>query len=336
MRIDFVGTILVVLLSGRPLAAAQVSLAPTKDNTIVQWSPATPGLNPLLSNGKGDLFVGRSNDDGQEPPTISIRRGLVQFDVSAAVPSGAEVTSVVLTLRNERAMNGDRAISLHRVLANWGEGDSYFNGGQATEAADGDATWLHTVYNASTPSASPTWTTPGGDFVSAASAETIVADDFGDGHSFTWTGPGMVADVQAWVDGSATNFGWLLRGDEANGRTAKRFDSHDTVETNVAPTLLIEFDPAFAGDYNDDGLVDAADYTVWRDHFGESVRLPNETASIGTVTSADYAVWKGNFGAVKMEGGIGGSSSVPEPGSGILSTLGLAGALIAPRRVVQH
>ena len=49
------------------------------------------------------------------------------------------------------------------------------------------------------------------------------------------------------------------------------------------------------------GAVDAADYTVWRDHLGATLgangyQLPNEGATLGTVSVADYNQWKLNFG----------------------------------------
>lgn len=53
----------------------------------------------------------------------------------------------------------------------------------------------------------------------------------------------------------------------------------------------------FKGDYNSDGLVDAADYTVWRDSVG--ITGPG-TVSDGNrdnlVDRADYEVWEQNFG----------------------------------------
>ncbi len=57
------------------------------------------------------------------------------------------------------------------------------------------------------------------------------------------------------------------------------------------------------GDYNDNYVVDAADYTVWRDNLGQSVSLPNEdpaASTPGVVDTEDYDKWKENFGA---EGG---------------------------------
>lgn len=64
------------------------------------------------------------------------------------------------------------------------------------------------------------------------------------------------------------------------------------------------------GDYNNDGKVNAADYTVWRDANGTSTTLPNDSTP-GTVTAADYTVWVTNFGA----GGLAtvASAAVPEP-----------------------
>lgn len=58
--------------------------------------------------------------------------------------------------------------------------------------------------------------------------------------------------------------------------------------------------PALAtnGDYNDNGVVDAADYTIWRDNFGSSVSLPNDPTP-GSVDQGDYDVWRSNFGGTE-------------------------------------
>ena len=58
------------------------------------------------------------------------------------------------------------------------------------------------------------------------------------------------------------------------------------------------------GDYNDDSVVDAADYTVWRDNLGQDVTLPNDPTP-GMVTAEDYDVWRANFGATGGAGGAG-------------------------------
>ena len=50
------------------------------------------------------------------------------------------------------------------------------------------------------------------------------------------------------------------------------------------------------GDFNDDGLVNAADFTIWRDNFDSTVTLPND-GTPGTVDSIDYALWRENYGS---------------------------------------
>jgi hypothetical protein len=47
------------------------------------------------------------------------------------------------------------------------------------------------------------------------------------------------------------------------------------------------------GDYNEDGLVDAADYTVWRDHLGSVTMLPNDD-TLG-VDQDDYTRWQSSY-----------------------------------------
>lgn len=90
-------------------------------------------------------------------------------------------------------------------------------------------------------------------------------------------------------------------------------------ELLVAPTLV--------GDYNDDGVVDAADYTVYRDALAgqPGVTLANETASPGVVDGADYAAWVGNFGASAA------ASVIPEPGT-LAIAVGLACVGVTRRR----
>ncbi len=66
------------------------------------------------------------------------------------------------------------------------------------------------------------------------------------------------------------------------------------------------------GDYNGDGVVDAADYIVWRNDLGQSITLPNDTTP-GTITAADYDVWRSNFGNQAGSGSSVVSAEIPEP-----------------------
>jgi hypothetical protein len=84
--------------------------------------------------------------------------------------------------------------------------------------------------------------------------------------------------------------------------------------------------PGLSGDYNDNGVVDAADFVVWRKSSGQSVTLPNDPTP-GTVTQADYDVWRANFGTIGSLGGpLGSGAAIPEPGTSLLMLA--AGALV--------
>ncbi len=115
------------------------------------------------------------------------------------------------------------------------------------------------------------------------------------------------------------------------------FEYGAIVGSNVNPT----------GDYNNNGVVDAADYVLWRNSLNLNITLPNDSTP-GTVTQADYDVWRTHFGQTSslppstlMRGlvhyvtsfsgtGLGSDNAVPEP-SGIL-LVGIGFTALAVRR----
>jgi hypothetical protein len=207
-------------LIGAPIArAGSASLVASKDNTLFE--------NPdgLSSNGSGSyLFVGRTSTNG-------VRRALVAFDLPSAVPTNAFITSASLDVNVSRAILNSNA-TLHVVSQNWGEGASNAGdpGGGGTAAQTGDATWKHTFYNTGL------WTNLGGDFNATASDTTSMG--FGNA-SFSSTQ--MEVDVQNWINNPATNFGWLMKGDEAVSQSAKRLDSRESI-SGAGPTLTVGWD----------------------------------------------------------------------------------------------
>jgi hypothetical protein len=72
---------------------------------------------------------------------------------------------------------------------------------------------------------------------------------------------------------------------------------------------------ALVGDYNGDGLVDAADYTVWRDTLGSTTDLAADGDGSGAIDAADYSLWRQNFGAGASSASLAGAGAVPEPAS---------------------
>jgi hypothetical protein len=82
---------------------------------------------------------------------------------------------------------------------------------------------------------------------------------------------------------------------------------------------------ALAGDYNKNGTVDAADYTVWRTNFGSTSNLDADGNGDGVVNAADYVVWR------NATGGNAATTGVPEPTSSLLVVIAVT-ALACARR----
>jgi Glycoside hydrolase family 44/Dockerin type I domain len=79
-------------------------------------------------------------------------------------------------------------------------------------------------------------------------------------------------------------------------------------------TTLVLVSDGLPGDYNRDGVVDAGDYTVWRDSLGQSGNLPADGNEDNTIDAKDYALWKENFGRSEAIGSGGSLAAVvPEP-----------------------
>ncbi|MCA9186648.1 MAG: hypothetical protein KDA99_13565, partial [Planctomycetales bacterium] len=86
------------------------------------------------------------------------------------------------------------------------------------------------------------------------------------------------------------------------------FNGPDTVE-------LVRASEWPRGDYNHNGKVDAADYTVWKDDFNSTMKLDADGNGSGKVDAADYTVWKDNFGQMVMPSGykLGKTTNTPVP-----------------------
>ena len=171
------------VFAGASGTSIQVTLTPDADTTLYQ------GVDN--SNGGGNhIFAGNSAG-------LGFRRSLLRFDLSD-IPRNATIEDVTLQMRMTRTIAGTLNVRLHRALNDWGEGNVHAPGqeGGGGAAQPGDATWDHRFFP------DVLWDTPGGDFAGTQSAARAVmgVDDY------TWTGAGMVADVQQWVSQPSSQF----------------------------------------------------------------------------------------------------------------------------------
>ena len=206
------------------------------DTTLIQVSSSATASQ--LSDGAGPtFFVGETSHSGTDG-AATLRRGALKFDLSA-VPAGSTITSVTLTLIQVRDHTGSpENVGLFAAQSDWGEGTSLGGGnagtagGQGSAATTNDATWYYTFF--------PTtlWNTPGGDFNATASATTAVANSFG--NPVSWTGSGLVTDVQNWVNNPSTNFGWIMIGNETSFGDALGFATKENTSF-AAPSLSVTY-----------------------------------------------------------------------------------------------
>jgi glucose/arabinose dehydrogenase len=208
------------------VAGFTARLAPAADATLYE------DVSGQTADGaSGYLFSGRTGGNADN----ALRRALLYFDVAGQLPADAEINSATLRMRCSKAPvgSGEYLMGLHRLTRSWSEGPTATPGagGAGSPAQEGDATWLHTFYDTAS------WVTPGGDFATPARAVQLV----GNTGFYTWTNGNLADDIAAWLSAPATNFGWILVGDEVTNKSARRFDSRESITEQNRPELVVQY-----------------------------------------------------------------------------------------------
>lgn len=254
-----------------------VSVGAVNDNTLYE------SLTGALSNGAGmHFFTGKTNNG-------DLRRGLVMFDVAAAVPANATIVSVDLKLNMSKSNTGTQTTNLHRVTTDWGEGASNASGDEGGGAASmtNDATWIHTFFSTSF------WGSNGGDFNPASSASAAI----GGLNQYTWASAQMVTDVQDMLDNPGNNFGWILIGNEVPNQTAKRFDTKENPTPANRPELVITYNPLPTAA---DLVINEVDYDQAGTDKAEFIEIRNNDANPVDLSFYELEFINGNGGGATV------------------------------------
>ena len=130
-----------------------------------------------------------------------------------------------------------------------------------------------------------------------------------------------------------SEFGRLYRRDPATGAILGSSLSLSIILGSLSYSPLA---PPIAGDYNGDGQVDAADYTVWRDTLGQhALVLAADGDFNGMIDSGDYNVWKIIFGKQRRQR-AGATAAIPEPASLWMFLAGILTMCCRQRRLIVN
>jgi hypothetical protein len=138
---------------------------------------------------------------------------------------------------------------------------------------------------------------------------------------------GMGAGTFTLIDYAGTlsgNFSTLTLGTQPSGFTYSLINNTANTSIDLQVTSA-----ALPGDFNNNGVVDAADYVVWRKGLGT------------TYTQSDYNVWRDHFGQTVGSGAAEtavSQTAVPEPLGFLLALVGasLYHAFFRPNRVARQ
>lgn len=131
--------------------------------------------------------------------------------------------------------------------------------------------------------------------------------------------------------------GALLQGTRQTGERRGITQADLAAVCSVSEFKLCEFGltPVLQdGEFNGDGLINAADYSIWRDATVTG-SLAADANGDGKVNNADLELWAANYGAKESSSAAGSSHSVPEPAAWWLA-MGAALAYGLPRRSFRH
>jgi len=218
---------------GRILLGAFLVTGAAKAETVILKPSADAGISSFsqhIANNFGkstDLILGSVRKGG-------VGRMLVKFDLTS-LPKTAVINTAELRVSVSRESSSGGAgarYDLRRVLVDWSEGSK---GGQSGgKAVPGEVTW-----NARK-SGSDLWTTPGGDIGADFSGSTSASQvlDGAGAYSFSSTTT-LVQDVQAWVNNSSSNFGWVILSEsEDQAGNVRRVSAKESAKS---PQLVLDY-----------------------------------------------------------------------------------------------
>jgi hypothetical protein len=255
------------------------------------------GGNPLVTNFAAGGMTQTNYQDFQQRAATA---GLGEIEFAANVSGPASLYTHV---------------TRYNAVPGWGAGETEYPYQSITEYVEGNDSWAPGIWNTESGGSQsyiPTvmagwdarpWNTPPSWYFNpsrtpgAVAAHLQKAIDWIDNNPALAT-PERLVMLYAWNE-----FG-------EGGYIAPTIGDPDGLYLDAIQSVIGGGGGGVPGDYNGNGTVDAADYTVWRDTMGQAgSNLPADGTGDGHVYRVDYTYWKTRFGS----GSAGNGTAVPEP-----------------------
>lgn len=279
--------------------AISVSLVSTM--AVNAQSMITTGIDTYLTSAAKDGpdgFYGEEGSfewDGDDGGGFN--QALLYFNISQEfLDAFAAGSNQKATLRLRNVDSGSPG-EFHRMTVNWLEGDEGGNSVSFNSIPDGPGI------------------VPG---TNAQEVSSLSTGDLTSGVDYEFD---VTEDVLAWAGGEA-NYGWGILPGGGGGNGIASFED----EVNPSPSLELFGLLLLDGDFNEDGTIDLADFTIMRENFYTDGTFAQGDFDLnGSVDLLDFIGFRRAFLLQQPA-----SASVPEPSS--ISLFGLAGTLLLVRR----
>jgi hypothetical protein len=276
------------------------SVAVDQPDTTLTWNGPIVGSQQLFTKyGPGTLYLG---SDSNSFRGVDVYAGTLVIGYPGALPTGAEVINTgifqadadIISIGGTTLIADDAFVTAGSVEAR----------GLSIEVGGGVATGIG-VYR-------PNSKLIAGE-LSISELTVTLANGFTPhaGNSFD------ILDWQTLDGGFSVNLPPLP--------TSLSWDESQLFTAGVLSVVA-----ALTGDYNHDGVVNAADYTIWRDTLGSTTDLRADGNNNGVIDQGDYDIWTANFGKTSNNG-LGSGARVPEPQTVDLLVVGCVACLVTMR-----
>jgi hypothetical protein len=297
----------------------EIMYNPASDEPQWEWAE-------VFNNSGSTIDFGATNgvlddDDGSVLGAANIKSGAIPNNSAAILFNNGGSASTALTLQQFKdAWDPGGALGLNIIPVNSTSSTQF----ELNQTGDKIGLWL-----SQTDYTSEANTGPGRTMDNAAASVSFDDDTASEPNtSGTWpTSDGFGSIYRTNYNDQSVGDNWAL---STLGDVIGSYGAIQQVHPGGDIGSPGSFAPGGDADFNNDTVVDGADFLIWQRNLGSGTdNLTGDANGDGMVNNADLQVWQGQFGSTVSATAA--TATVPEPATALLTLLGLA-AFAARRR----